>query len=81
MTVSPFPGNVQVYHRIKVKTIANHTKIQIEGTVHYDDDLTLKLSSCCWFNTIGNMMQQCFMPTIDQYVDQVLSSMATVVIG
>lgn len=75
ITLSTFPGNIQVCHRIKVTAIANGSgKIRIEDTVRlrYDDERLSSdtIFSCC------DAIWECFLPSIDDYVDQVLSSMA-----
>ena len=75
MTLSPFPGNIQVCHRIKVIAAPNQSgKIRIEDTVRlrYDDERQSSNStfSCC------DALWENFLPSIDDYVDQVLSSMA-----
>ena len=75
ITLNSFPGNIQVCHRIKVMAIANGGgKIRIEDTVRlrYNDERLSSDSifSCC------DAIWECFLPSLDDYVDQVLSSMA-----
>jgi hypothetical protein len=76
ITLSPFPGNIQVCHRIKVIAVPNQSnKVRIEDTVRlrYDDEhpsYNNNIFSCC------DSMLDCFLPSVDDYVDQVLSSMA-----
>jgi hypothetical protein len=76
ITFSPFPGNVQVIHRIRVASLSNG-RIRVEDTVRlrYDDDnIPFSIFSCC--GTLWDAIHQCFLPAIDDYMDQVLSSMA-----
>jgi hypothetical protein len=77
VTLSPFPGNVQVIHRIKVSSLSNG-KIRVEDTVRLrrddDDQIPMSIFTCC--SSLCEALQQCFLPALDDYVDQALSSMA-----
>jgi hypothetical protein len=76
ITLSPFPGHVQICHRVKVTALPNG-KIRIEDTVRVRPDeehMPSSIFSCC--GSLFDVMQQCFLPTVDDYMDQVLSSMA-----
>ena len=77
LTFNPFPGNLQVIHRIKVTPLPNG-KIRVEDTVRLlqedDGHIPLSIFSCCC--NLWDGIQQCFLPTMDDYMDQTLSSMA-----
>ena len=66
ITLNTFPGNVQVFHRIKVMAIASGGgKIRIEDTVRlrYDDERLSSdsLFSCC------DAIWEFFLPSLDDY--------------
>jgi hypothetical protein len=73
LTLGPFPGNTQVCHKIKVFQLDNG-KLRIEDAVRLRkcDEDGENMSFC----GIMDVLQRCFMPSVEDYMDQVLSSMA-----
>jgi hypothetical protein len=78
ITLGPFPGNVQVVHQLVVEEeqlplvgrwrIVNQVRLQPYGTTS-----DIGTSSYCG---VWDVLERCFLPTVDDYMDQVLSSMA-----
>jgi hypothetical protein len=70
LTIGPFPGNTEVCHKIKV-TETGPQKIRIADEVQ----LGRKEHGDC-IGRAFDWMQTFFLPSTDDYIDQVLSSMA-----
>lgn len=77
ISISKFPGNVEITHVFEISVLPNDIgKLRIQNSVRvktmYDDE---DISSCCC--GIFDMVGQCFFqPTIQEYMDQTLGSMA-----
>jgi hypothetical protein len=73
LTLGPFPGNVHVYHRLKVSVGENASdRILIEDAVRIgrgDDDGAGDSDYC-------GLLDHCFLPTVQDYMDQVMVSLA-----
>lgn len=77
LTLGPFPGHVQVWYKLRVEP--TNGRIRIVNQVRVDrDELSphgfegATVSMCGLWEAV----QQCLLPTIDDYMDQVLSSTA-----
>jgi hypothetical protein len=69
LTIGTFAGGVEVSHKLKIEQVSDR-KVRIF------DDVRLKresgdMSCGCW-----EAFEKAFLPTVDDYMDQVLSSMA-----
>jgi hypothetical protein len=73
LTVGPFPGATETTHKIRVSTNEQNGKIRIVDEVRLQKDSTESFSSCYG---IWGSIESLLLPTVDDYVDQVLSSIA-----
>jgi hypothetical protein len=71
LTIGPFPGKIEASHKIHVTKMQTGL-IRIKDTVRLQRDTNVDLSFCGVFECI----EKCFLPSTDDYIDQVLSSMA-----
>lgn len=70
LTIGPFPGDVEVLHKIRAEEFGGRTRI--EDTVCLQRS-TATEPRCCG---LSDMVESYFLPTLDDYMDQVLTSMA-----
>lgn len=77
LTLGPFPGDIHVSHKLRVTQLEGSGKIRIEDSVRLrKSDNDDEDGNCIAFCGIFSVLQRCFLPTTEDYIDQVLSSMA-----
>jgi hypothetical protein len=73
--MAPFPGGIEVLYKIRVEAIAG-------GRVRIVNDVALRRASfedsydSLSFCGLWDLVEKCLLPTMDNYMDQVLSSTA-----
>jgi hypothetical protein len=72
LTIGPFPGNMEVLHKIRIQQLANR-KIRIVDDARIQRDMGEPEVSLCG---LMEVVERCLLPAVDDYMDQVLSSMA-----
>jgi hypothetical protein len=73
LTIGPFAGGIYVSHKLLVEPVYDSGKVRISNEVQLkqandNDDWS--------FCGVGDILSRAFLPTVDDYMDQVLSSMA-----
>ena len=71
LTIGPFVGGIEVSHKIKVEDVGGQ-KVRLIDQVRLQRDAGEEPVFCGIFDAL----EKCFLPTVDDYMDQVLSSMA-----
>lgn len=72
ITMGPFPGSIELSHRISVFTNPRNDKVKIVDTVSMQRDMNDGMAFCGLWEALENM----FLPKVEDYLDQCLSSMA-----
>jgi hypothetical protein len=75
LTMGPFPGHIQISHRLQVEPVVGTHKLRIIDQVQLQcsDDVTSDPLCGDWWMAVEKLL---FLPSVDDYMDQVLSSLA-----
>lgn len=86
LTLGPFPGNVHVCHRLQVVVVEDDDDSNngiVGRTTRIQDSVRLQRGSdeeeedsCGCLSSCAPMLEHCFLPTVQDYMDQTLSSLA-----
>jgi len=71
LSIGPFPGNIEVSHNIQVFEVNGKLRIQDDVRLQKDDS-----NDGLTFCGIFDLFEKLFLPKVDDYIDQVLSSTA-----
>jgi len=71
LTIGPFPGNLEVCHKLTVQEV--NQKIRIVDEVRVQSDSSSDNEGLCG---LFSVVEKCILPAVDDYMDQVLSSAA-----